>query len=80
MADKQVHKSKEEMYMNGFLFFILAVSAIIFIFGKRLMKWFNSLGQAADRKEHQKWKEFDEKINPSIPIPQPKAKAKKKGK
>jgi len=46
------------------LFFVLVAAGVIYFFGDRLTKWVKSIAKAVDRKENEKFKKFDTKLNP----------------
>lgn len=57
-----------------FLFFAFVLALLIYLIGKLIKKWVESVHTAMERKEHEAWKNFDKKINP----PKVKKKIKKK--
>lgn len=63
--------------MFRFLIFVLIAAGFIYFFGERLYKWVCSMAKAANRKENQKWKAFDTKLNPPKPETKPKKRASK---
>ena len=51
--------------MFRLLLFCAIIATIIYFFGSRMKKWLDSFAEAADRKEMEKWKQFDKKLNPN---------------